>query len=50
MGLGVFWSGLGKWALTKVAPEIVHRLEVPESLRQSGGFPHSEVIITVGGR
>ena len=44
MGLGALWSGLAKWALTKVAPEIVHRLGVPESSHRSGGFPHSEVI------
>lgn len=31
MGLGTLWSGLAKWALTMIAPEIMTRLGVPES-------------------
>lgn len=31
MGLGTLWSGLAKWALTRVAPQLLRRLGVPES-------------------
>jgi len=31
MGLGTLWSGLAKWALTRVAPHLLRRLGVPES-------------------
>ena len=31
MGLGTLWSGLAKWALTRVAPDLLRRLGVPES-------------------
>jgi len=31
MGLGTLWSGLAQWALTRVVPELLRRLGVPES-------------------
>lgn len=31
MGLGTLWSGLAKWALAMIAPEILGRLGVPAS-------------------
>ena len=31
MGLGTLWSGLAKWALTNIAPELLSKLGVPES-------------------
>ena len=31
MGLGTVWSGLAKWALTALAPEILAGLGVPAS-------------------
>ena len=31
MGLGTLWSGLAQWALTRVVPELLGRLGVPES-------------------
>lgn len=31
MGLGTLWSGLAKWALTIIAPEILAKLGVPAS-------------------
>lgn len=31
MGLGTLWSGLAKWALTMIVPEVLQRLGVPEN-------------------
>ena len=31
MGLGTVWAGLAKWALTALAPEILTRLDIPDS-------------------
>jgi nitroreductase/NAD-dependent dihydropyrimidine dehydrogenase PreA subunit len=31
MGLGTVWSGLAKWSLTMLAPEMLGRLGIPES-------------------
>jgi hypothetical protein len=31
MGLGALWSGLAKWALTMIVPELLQRLGVPDN-------------------
>jgi nitroreductase/NAD-dependent dihydropyrimidine dehydrogenase PreA subunit len=31
MGLGTVWSGLAKWSLTMIAPELLVKLGIPES-------------------
>lgn len=31
MGLGTLWCGLAKWALLVIAPELLSRLQIPES-------------------
>ena len=33
MGLGTLWSGLAKWAMTMIAPELLARLAVPANHR-----------------
>jgi Fe-S-cluster-containing hydrogenase component 2 len=33
MGLGALWSGLAKWAMTMIAPELLQRLGVPANHR-----------------